>query len=179
MYLKYHFLACGPRVKCNLCKELEWSEVKQSQDEGLGWVPYSWRQSEPIPASWSLHCGGACSKKTLTTSIFEKLENPFFRNLTQKNRSQYEYNRKRVATWILAGWPETSERIKNNKLLYVAKGSLKEYAQLWLEVFGKDPTMIGEKDEPTHEQVTAVHSKHLAYLKRQFPELLHVRDPTT
>jgi hypothetical protein len=87
MYLKYSYLACGPRVKCGSCGNTEWSQVKQSQDEGIGWVPYSWRRTEPIPASWSLHCGGPCSKKTLTTTVFEKLENPLFRNLTEKTET--------------------------------------------------------------------------------------------
>ena len=173
MYMKYHYLACGPRVKCGSCGAIEWSQVKQSQDEGIGWVPYSWRQTEPIPASWSLHCGGSCSNNTWTTTVFEKLENPFFRNLTQKNRDRYEYNRKKVASWLLEGWPETEERIRTNRLLYVPKGSLKEYAQLWLEVLGKDTNLLGSKDTPTTDELKEAHKKHLAYLKRQFPELLH------
>jgi hypothetical protein len=173
MHMKYSYLACGPRVKCGSCGKTEWSQVKQSQDEGIDLVPYSWRQTEPIPASWSLHCGGSCSNNTLTTTVFEKLENPFLRNLTQKNRDRYEYNRKKVASWLLAGWPETEERIRTNRLLYVPKGSLKEYAQLWLEVLGKDTNLLGSKDTPTTDALKEAHKKHLAYLKRQFPELLH------
>ena len=167
MYLKYSYLACGPRVKCGSCGKIEWSQVMQSSDKGINWVPYSWRRTEPIPESWSLHCGGLCSKKTLTTTVFEKLDNPLFRNLTGKNRDRYEYNRKKVATWLLAGWPETEERIRTNSLIYVH--NLKEYAQLWLEVVGKDPNLLGGKADALKE----AHKKHLAYLKRQFPELLH------
>lgn len=172
MYLKYSYLACGPRVKCGSCGNTNWSQVKQSQDEGIGLVPYALRLTEPIPASWSLHCGGSCSKNTFTTTVFEKLANPFLRNLTQKNRERYAYNRKKVASWLLAGWPETEERIRTNSLLYVSKGSLKEYAQLWLEVIGK-PNLLGSKDIPTTDALKDAHKKHLAYLKRQFPELLH------
>jgi hypothetical protein len=73
----------------------------------------------------------------------------------------------------LAGWPETEERIRTNRLLYVPKGSLKEYAQLWLEVVGEDPNLLGSKDTPTTDALKEAHKKHLAYLKRQFPELLH------
>jgi hypothetical protein len=178
MYMKYSYLACGPRVKCRSCGTLEWSQVKQSQDEGIGWVPYSLRLTEPTPASWSLHCGGACSKNTFTTTVFEKLENPFIRNLTQKNRERYDYNRKKVVSWLLAGWPETEERIRTNSLLYVSKGSLKEYAQLWLEVVGK-PDLLGSKDTPTTDALNEAHKKHLAYLKRQFPELLHFTAEST
>jgi hypothetical protein len=159
MYMKYSYLACGPRVKCGSCGQIEWSQVKQSSDVR--------------PMSWSLHCGGSCSKKTLTTTVFEKLENPLFRNLTEKNRDRYEHNRKKVASWLLAGWPETEERIRTNSLIYVSKGSLKEYAQLWLEVVGKDPNLLGSKDTPTTDALKEAHKKHLAYLKRQFPELLH------
>lgn len=173
MHMKYSYLACGPRLKCGSCGKIEWSQVKQSSDEGIGWVPYSWRQTEPIPVSWSLHCGGPCSNNTWTTTVFEKLENPFLRNLTQKNRVRYEYNRKKVVSWLLAGWPETEERIRTNRLLYVPKGSLKEYAQLWLEVLGKDTKLLGSKDTPTTDALKEAHMKHLAYLKRQFPELLH------
>lgn len=173
MHMKYSLLACGPRVKCGSCGQIEWSQVKQSSDAGIGWVPYSLRQTEPIPASWSLHCGGTCSKNTWTTTVFEKLENPFLKNLTQKNRSRYEYNRKKVVSWISAGWPETAERIRTTSLLYVPKGSLKEYAQLWLEVLGKDTNLLGSKDTPTTDALKEAHMKHLAYLKRQFPELLH------
>jgi hypothetical protein len=121
MHMKYSYLACGPRLKCGSCGKIEWSQVKQSSDEGIGWVPYSWRQTEPIPVSWSLHCGGPCSNNTWTTTVFEKLENPFLRNLTQKNRVRYEYNRKKIVSWLLAGWPETEERIRTNRLLYVPK----------------------------------------------------------
>jgi hypothetical protein len=104
--------------------------------------------------------------------VFEKLENPFFRNLTEKNRKRFEHNRKKVVSWLLAGWPETEERIRTNRLLYVPKGSLKEYAQQWLEVVGK-PNLLGSKDTPTTDALKEAHMKHLAYLKRQFPELLH------
>jgi hypothetical protein len=105
--------------------------------------------------------------------VFEKLENPWLRNLTEKNRERYEYNRKKVASWLLAGWPETEERIRTNSLIYVSKGSLKDYAQLWLEVVGKDPNLLGSKDTPTTDALKEAHKRHLAYLKRQFPELLH------
>ena len=171
MYLKYSYLACGPRLKCGLCGNIEWSEIKQSQDGGLGWVPYSWRRTEPIPVSWSLHCGGSCSKKTLTTIVFEKLENPFFRNLTEKNRERYEYNRMKVASWLLAGWPETEERIRTNRLLSVSGGLIKEFAQLAREVVGHDTPLLGST--ATTDAVKEAHKRHLAYLKRQFPELLH------
>jgi hypothetical protein len=146
MYMKYSYLACGPRVKCGSCGKIEWSQVKQSSDAGINWVPYSWRRTEPIPASWSLHCGGSCSNKnTLTTTVFEKLENPFFRNITEKNRERYEYNRKQVTSWLLAGWPETEERIRTNSLIYVSKGSIKEFAQLVLEVVKEDTTKFQDK----------------------------------
>jgi hypothetical protein len=120
-------------------------------------------------------CRGRCTvgdhvaKKTLTTTVFEELENPLFRNLTPKNRERYEYNRKKVASWLLAGWPETEKLIRTNSLIYVSK----EYAQLWLEVVGKDPNLLGSKDTPTTDALKEAHKKHLAYLKRQFPELLH------
>jgi hypothetical protein len=91
------------------------------------------------PAEWSLHCG-AC-RTPLMTTVFEKLSNPFFRNLTEKNQEQYEKNRKKVVHWLLAGWPETQERLRTNDL--IAGGA-------W------------------------AHKRHLAYLKRQFPELLHL-----
>jgi hypothetical protein len=58
-------------------------------------------------------------------------------------------------------------------LLYVPKGSLKEYAQLWLEVVGK-PNLLGSKDTPTTDALKEAHMKRLGYLKRQFPELLHL-----
>jgi len=175
MHMKYSYLACGPRVRCRLCGKIEWSQVKQSADEGLGWVPYSWRTTEPIPVSWSLHCGGLCSQKTLTTTVFERLDNPFFRNITEKNRERYERNRKKVVSWLLAGWPETEERIRTNRLLYVSKGSIKEFAQLVLEVVGQDPHLLGSYDTLTSDALKEAHQKHLAYLKRQFPELLHIR----
>jgi len=176
MHIKYSYLACGPRVKCGSCGTAEWSQVKQSSDEGLGWVPYSLRRTEPIPDSWSLHCGGSCSQKSWTTTVFETLDNPFFPKLTQSNRERYEYNRKKVAGWLLAGWPETEERIRTNSLLYVYKGSIKEYVQLWFEVLGRDSRMPGSHDKPTADALTEAHKKHLAYLKRQFPELFHIGD---
>ncbi len=176
MHMKYSYLACGPRVKCGLCGKIEWSQVKQSSDEGLGWVPYSWRRSEPIPNSWSLHCGGSCSQKSCTTTVFEILDNPYFRKLTESNRERYKYNRKKVVDWLLAGWSETEERIRTNSLLYVSKGSIKEYVQLWFEVLGQDHHLPGSYDKPTTDALKEAHKKHLAYLKRQFPELLHLRD---
>jgi hypothetical protein len=147
LYLKYSYLACGPRMKCGSCGNIEWSQVKQSADEGgyANWVPYSLRRTEPIPASWSLHCGGSCSQKSWTTTVFEKLDNPLFRNLTGRNRERSDYNRKKVVSWLLAGWSETEERIRTNSLLY-PKGAIE------------------------------VHTRHLAYLKRQFPELSHICD---
>jgi hypothetical protein len=75
------------------------------------------------------------------TTVFETLTNPFFRNISGKKRQQYENNRQKVVRWLLAGWPETQERLRTNNL--IAGGS-------WQ------------------------HKRHLAYLKRQFPELLHV-----
>lgn len=125
MYLKYSYLACGPRIKCRNCGNIEWSSVQQSQDKGINYVPYSLRMTEPVPAAWSLHCGGSCSKNTWTTTVFETLQNPLLRNLTQKSRERYKYNRKTVVNWLLAGWPETQERIRANRLIYVSKGSLK------------------------------------------------------
>jgi hypothetical protein len=176
MHMKYSYLACGPRVKCGLCGKIEWSQVKQSSDEGLNWVPYSLRRTKPIPVSWSLHCGGSCSQKPWTTTVFETLENPLFRNLTEKNRERYECNRKKVVGWLLAGWPETEERIRTNSLIYVSKGSIKEFVQLVLDVVGQDPHLLGSYDTPTTDALKEAHKRHLAYLKRQFPELLHVRD---
>jgi hypothetical protein len=108
--------------------------------------------------------------------VFETLENPFFRNLTEKNRERYEYNRKKVVGWLLAGRPETEERIRTDSLIYVSKGSIKELAQLVLEVVGQDPHLLGSKDTPTTDACKEAHKRHLAYLKRQFPELLHGRD---
>ena len=75
----------------------------------------------------------------------------------------------------MAGWPETEERIRTNRLLYVPEGSLKEYTQLWLEVVGK-PNLLGSKDTPATDALKEAHKRHLAYLKRQFPELPHIRD---
>jgi hypothetical protein len=71
--------------------------------------------------------------------------------------------------------PKKNEGIpeRTNRLLYVPKGSLKEYAQLWLEVIGKDTNLLGSKDTPTTDALKDAHKKHLAYIKRQFPELLH------
>jgi hypothetical protein len=107
--------------------------------------------------------------------VFETLENPFFRNLTEKNRERYEYNRKKVVSWLLAGWSETEERIRTNTLIYVSKGSIKEFAQLLLDVVGQHPTLLGSYDTPTTDALKEAHKRHLAYLKRQFPELLHIR----
>jgi hypothetical protein len=75
------------------------------------------------------------------TTVFETLRNPLFRNLNEKNREKYENNPKKVVQWLLAGWPETQERLRTNNL--IARGA-------W------------------------GHKRHLAYLKRQFPELLHI-----
>lgn len=58
--------------------------------------------------------------------MFEKLDNPLFRNLTGRNLERYEYNRKKVVSWLLAGWPETEERIRTNSLLY-PKGSIEAH----------------------------------------------------
>jgi len=74
------------------------------------------------------------------TTVFEELSNPFFRSLSEKNREQYEKNRRKVVQWLLAGWPETQERLRTNNL--IGGGA-------WF------------------------HKRHLARLKRQFPELLH------
>ena len=108
--------------------------------------------------------------------MFEKLEIPLLRNLTEKNRERYEYNRKKVVTWLLAGWPQTKERIGANSLIYVSKDSIKEFAQLVLEVVGQNPLWLGSLDKPTTDALKEAHMRHLAYLKRQFPELLHIRD---
>jgi hypothetical protein len=129
---RYSYLACGPPVACSKCGKTATAQVKESG------IPYMSTFGAP-PAEWSLHCG-AC-KTPLMTTIFEALSNPFFRNLTEKNREQYEKNRKKVVRWLLAGWPETQERLRTNNL--IAGGA-------W------------------------VNKRHLAYLKRQFPELLHV-----
>jgi hypothetical protein len=129
---KYSYLACGPRVACSVCGKTTTADVKESG------IPYSAAFGSP-PAEWSLHCG-ACRSFFITT-VFERLNNPFFKNLTGKNRQQYEDNRKKVVQWLLAGWPETQERLRTNKL--IGGGA-------W------------------------AHKRHLAYLKRQFPELLHV-----
>ena len=76
-------------------------------------------------------------------------------------------------SWLLAGWSETQERIRINSLIYVSKGSIKEFAQLVLEVVGQDH---GSYDRPTTDALKEAHKRHLAYLKRQFPELPHIRD---
>lgn len=176
MYLKHHYLACGPRMKCPICGDIEWSQIKESSDGGINWVPYALRQTEPVPASWSLHCGGSCSQKSLTTTIFESLENPFLPNLTLKNRQRYESNRNKIVSWLLSGWIETEKLIRTNSLIYVSKGSIKELAQLVLEVVGRDPHLLGDYDKPTPDALKKAHEKHLEYLKRQFPELRRVLD---
>jgi hypothetical protein len=51
------------------------------------------------------------------TTVFETLSNPFFRKLNEKNREQYENNRKKVVYWISAGLPETQERLRTNNLI--------------------------------------------------------------
>lgn len=51
------------------------------------------------------------------TTVFEKLSNPFFRSLTEKNRQQYEANRKKVLLWLRAGWPETHARLLKGDLI--------------------------------------------------------------
>ncbi len=130
---KYSYLACGPRVACRVCGKTATAQVKESGS------PYLAAFGSP-PAAWSLHCG-AC-KTLFMTTVFEKLSNPLFRNITEKKREQYEKNRKKVVHWLLAGWPETQERLRTNDL--IAGGA-------W------------------------AHKRHLAYLKRQFPELLHVK----
>lgn len=127
--------------------------------------------TEPVPAAWSLHCGGACSKNNWTTTVFETLQNPLLRNLTEKNRERYKCNRKTVVSWVFAGWPETQERIRSNRLIFASNGSLKEFAQLLLEVAG-----LGTADKPTTDELKKANQKHLEYLKRQFPELLHIGD---
>jgi hypothetical protein len=128
---RYSYLACGPRVACNVCGNTAAAQVKESGS------PYFAYFGAP-PAEWSLHCG-AC-RTPLMTTVFERLGNPFFRGLTEKNREQYEKNRRKVVQWLLAGWPETKERLRTNNL--IGGGA-------W------------------------AHERHLAYLKRQFPELLH------
>jgi hypothetical protein len=126
---RYSYLACGPRVACRVCGKTASAQVKESGSPYFGGPP----------AEWSLHCG-AC-RTPLMTTVFETLSNPFFRNLNEKNREQYENNRKKVVQWLLAGWPETQERLRTNNL--ITGGAYR-------------------------------HKRHLAYLKRQFPELLHV-----
>ena len=126
---RYSYLACGPCVACKVCGKTATAQVKESGSPYFGGPP----------AEWSLHCG-AC-RTPLMTTVFETLSNPFFRNLNEKKREQYENNRKKVVQWLLAGWPETQERLRTNNL--IARGA-------W------------------------GHKRHLAYLKRQFPELLHV-----
>ena len=73
------------------------------------------------------------------TTVFATLTNPFFQNLTEKNRQQYEANRQKVVLWLRAGWPETQERLLRGDLIGGGK---------W------------------------VNKRHLASLKRQYPELL-------
>jgi len=51
------------------------------------------------------------------TTVFERLDNPFFRGLSEKNREQYEKNRRKVVQWLLAGWPETQEQLRTNNLI--------------------------------------------------------------
>jgi hypothetical protein len=80
------------------------------------------------------------------TTVFERLRNPFFRNLTEKNRQQYEANRKKVVLWLRAGWPETQERLLKGDLIGGGK---------W------------------------INKRHLASLKRQFPELLDAAADTS
>jgi hypothetical protein len=75
------------------------------------------------------------------TTVFERLDNPFFRGISKKNQEKYEANRRKVVQWLLAGWPETQERLRANNL--VGGGA-------WTQ------------------------KRHLAHLKRQFPELLHL-----
>jgi len=127
--------------------------------------------SGKIPLSWSLHCGGACSQKALTTGIFALLENPLLPNLTIDNKNKVEENRKKALRWLLEGWPETERRIRANNLLYVSARSLKEFAQLALEMVGEKSKLLGEAEKPTDDAVRESHNKHLSKLKPQFPEL--------
>lgn len=124
---RYSYLGCGPRVHCTVCGKVATSEVKDAGPATFGGPP----------AEWSLHCGSC--RRFLSTTVFKVLENPFFRNLTEKNRQQYNTNRKEVLLWLRLGWPETQEKL--------LKGSL-----------------IGGGRR--------ANERHLAYLKRQFPELL-------
>jgi hypothetical protein len=125
---RYSYLACGPRVACKVCGKTATAQVKESGSTTFGGPP----------AAWSLHCG-AC-RTSLMTTVFERLDNPFFRGLSEKSREQYEKKRRKVEQWLLAGWPETQERVRTNNL--IGGGA-------W------------------------THKRHLAYLKRQVPELLH------
>lgn len=115
-------------MACKVCGKTATAQIKESGIATFGGPP----------AAWSLHCG-AC-RTSLMTTVFERLDNPFFRGLSEKNREQYEKNRRKVVQWLLAGWRETQERLHANNL--IGGGA-------W------------------------THKRHLAYLKRQFPELLH------
>lgn len=126
---RYSYPACGPRMACRVCGKTATAQIKESGPATFGGPP----------AAWSLHCG-AC-RTPLMTTVFETLRNPFFRNLNEKNKEQYENNRSKVVHWLLAGWPGTQEGLRANNL--IAGGA-------W------------------------AHKRHLAYLKRQFPELLHI-----
>ena len=127
---RYSYLACGPRVACRVCGKTATAQVKE-----CGIPATLWRTAGRVVVALR------CMRTPLMTTVFEALSNPFFRNLTKKNREQYEKNRKKVVHWLLAGWPETQERLRTNNL--IAGGA-------W------------------------ANKRHLAYLKRQFPELLHV-----
>ena len=55
----------------------------------------------------------------------------------------------------------------------MSKGSIKEFAQQVLEVVGQDPHLLGSYDTSTTDALKEAYKRHLAYLKQQFPELLH------
>src|SRR5579883_32600 len=131
---RYSYLGCGPRVSCKVCGKTATSQVKEAGAATFGGPP----------AEWSLHCGSC--RTPLMTTVFERLRNPFFRNLTEKNRQQYEANRKKVVLWLRAGWPETQERLLKGDLIGGGK---------W------------------------INKRHLASLKRQFPELLDAAADTS
>jgi hypothetical protein len=104
---KYSYLACGPQVKCKSCGKTATAHVKESGRSTFGGPPFE----------WSLHCG-VC-RNPLMTTVFEKLTNPSFglRQLSEKKHQQYQNNRKKVVQWLLAGWPETQERLRTNNLI--------------------------------------------------------------
>ena len=102
---RYSYLACGPRVACKVCGKTATAQVKESGSATFGGPP----------AAWSLHCG-AC-RTPLMTTVFERLDNPFFRGLSEKNREQYEKKPQEsgaVAIGRMAGDPRAASHQQSN-----------------------------------------------------------------